>query len=328
MKIQKQIAATLLLLLALLLCIPALAAAAGSIEAGREVRLTISYQDGKTPLSGAAFDIYRVAAVDTSGELTPVAPFDNFNVDIRGKNNIAWKALASTLEGYVLRDGISPTDSGETNLQGQLYFPNQAGRLEQGLYLVLGHRHTQDGRIYDATPFMVMLPTQDTQSNEWLYELIVNPKHDSRPEPGTGTCTLKALKVWDDKGYEKNRPGEVIVRLLRDGQVYDTVVLNAANNWRYIWENLDDRSTWTLVEEKVDGYTVSITREGVTFVVTNTYVPETPNTPPPTEPGKPDQPSLPQTGQLWWPVPLLLVGGLLLVVIGLIRRRGIADEQK
>ena len=79
---------------------------------------------------------------------------------------------------------------------------------------------------------------------------------------------------------------------------------------------------------KVDGYTVSITREGVTFVVTNTYVPETPNTPPPTEPGKPDQPSLPQTGQLWWPVPLLLVGGLLLVVIGLIRRRGIADEQK
>ena len=105
-------------------------------------------------------------------------------------------------------------------------------------------------------------------------------------------------------------------------------MLNAANNWRYIWENLDDRSTWTLVEEKVDGYTVSITREGVTFVVTNTYVPETPNTPPPTEPGKPDQPSLPQTGQLWWPVPLLLVGGLLLVVIGLIRRRGIADEQK
>lgn len=35
----------------------------------------------------------------------------------------------------------------------------------------------------------------------------------------------------------------------------------------------------------------------------------------------PGVPILPQTGQLWWPVPLLLAGGLLLVVLGLSRRR-------
>ena len=31
---------------------------------------------------------------------------------------------------------------------------------------------------------------------------------------------------------------------------------------------------------------------------------------------------LPQTGQLWWPVPMLIFAGLLCIVVGLIRRRG------
>jgi len=30
---------------------------------------------------------------------------------------------------------------------------------------------------------------------------------------------------------------------------------------------------------------------------------------------------LPQTGQLWWPVPVLLLAGLVLVVVGLARRK-------
>lgn len=38
----------------------------------------------------------------------------------------------------------------------------------------------------------------------------------------------------------------------------------------------------------------------------------------------PDVPlgDLPQTGQLWWPVPFLAGGGLFLMLVGLIRRRG------
>ena len=39
------------------------------------------------------------------------------------------------------------------------------------------------------------------------------------------------------------------------------------------------------------------------------------------------KPPLIQTGQLWWPVPVLLAGGLLLIVLGLIRRRSIGNEK-
>lgn len=46
---------------------------------------------------------------------------------------------------------------------------------------------------------------------------------------------------------------------------------------------------------------------------------------------RPSEPSkLPQTGMLWWPVPALVCGGLLLIVAGLVvrRRQGDGHEKK
>lgn len=333
MKMKKRITALVLSVMAVLPLMPARGLAAGSIDTGHEVKLTISYQDGNTALSGAAFDIFRVAAVDANGGLTPAAPFDQFHVDIRGKNDAAWKTLASTLEGYVLRDDIAPADSGKTDKQGLLTFPDQIKRLEPGLYLVLGRRHTQGGRIYDAAPFMVLLPAQDREANDWLYDVTVNPKHDSRPEPDDDTITRRVLKIWEDEGHEKERPREVIVQLLRDGKVYDTVTLNADNNWRRTWKDLDDRYTWTVAEKALEDYNVTVTREGVTFVVTNTYSGDgsghssSTDSAPSSGPGTTAEFRLPQTGLLWWPVPVLLTGGLLLIVLGLLRRRRDGNEE-
>lgn len=321
-------------LLLVFLMLPVTAYAAGSIDPNQEVKLTVSYRDGSTPLSGAEFSIYLVATVDEYGELTATDTFKQFNVDIRGKNDDAWKALASTLEGYVLRDAVAPTDSGRTDKDGYLYFPTGGQKLPQGLYLVLGQRYSQSGYRYDATPFMVMLPTQDTVKNQWDYDVIVSPKFDKSEIPDRpSTVTRKVLKVWEDNGYTQQRPKEIVVQLLRDGKVYDTVTLNAENDWRYSWSGLNDNYRWTVVEKECDGYTVKISREGVTFVVTNTYIPETPPptkpsepTEPPTPTTPPDKPNLPQTGQLWWPVPMLLFAGLMFVVVGLIRRRRTDDE--
>ena len=194
----------------------------------------------------------------------------------------------------------------------------------------------QNKEDYDPAPFMVMLPGLDKENNIWVYDVTVNAKFDSSQipdNPDDNTIDRKVLKVWADDGHEKDRPKEAIVQLLRDGKVYDTVTLNAANNWRYTWTALNDRYTWTIVEKELEGYTVEVTREGITFVVTNTYNEEIPDEPTPTAPTTPDKPTtptkptLPQTGQLWWPVPVLIAAGLLFVVIGLVRRRGAVDEE-
>ena len=42
---------------------------------------------------------------------------------------------------------------------------------------------------------------------------------------------------------------------------------------------------------------------------------------PPGTPGKPGKPSLPKTGQLWWPVPLLALSGILFFALGRVKSR-------
>ncbi len=360
MKICKK--AVLLLLAALLLvCTVMPAFAAEDINPNHSIRLTLHYFDvDNTPIVGAKFSIYQAATVDKTGKLTVTKEFAGYNVNIPYYNdNEAWKSLATTLEGFVLRDKLSPTDTQTTNEQGQAVFPsNDNKKLMPGLYLVLGTRYIKGEVEYETLPFMITMPMQDESDDEWNYDVSLVPKYESRSEFESAKVDCKVLKVWDDKGNEASRPKGVVVQLLRDGEIYDTVTLNAANNWRYKWSNLDAIYQWRVVEKELDDYTVSISREGVTFVITNTCTKEIPSNPSspssptnpnepsnptnpvspsspsnpsepnnPTGPGTPNDPTLPQTGQLWWPVPMLAAGGLLMIIIGLMCVKGRKDEE-
>lgn len=363
----------LLCLLAVLLCLsPLQVGAAEVIDLQRDVSLTLTCEQEGTVLSGESFRLYLIATVDAYGELTATEECQalHVDVDIRGKNDEAWRDLAATLENYA--SSLTPADSGKTDSTGTLRFPTGEGKLSQGLYLVMSDRHTQGGYYYDTTAFLVLLPALDSEKNQWSYDVTAAPKHDSTSIPDDddtpSTVKRKVLKVWADEGREGQRPAGIVVHLLRDGKVYDSVILNEKNNWRYEWKSLSGSSRWTLTEDVPTGYTVNIDREGVTFVVTNTINPTTPtptptptpspgstpapspsgtptpsDTPAPTSSGTPvssdsptptpsgtsDQPggqsdaaTLPQTGQLWWPVPILLCVGLFCVTFGLLRRRG------
>ena len=320
---------TLALLAAVLCLLTSVAQAAGSIDLTRKPTLTLTYRDGKTALSGAKFSIYRVADADETGELTVRSEFDEFDLDIRGKNDRRWREMAQTLESYVLRRELTPADSRKTDKTGMLTFPTQGKTLAAGLYLVIGERHTQGGNDYDAEPFFVLLPTQDLENNEWVYDVSANVKFGKTPVPDDGdTVKRKVLKVWDDDGAEDSRPQEITVELLRNGKVYDTVKLSERNNWRYTWLDLDADARWSVTEKTVSGYTVSITREGITFVVTNTKKPDrtdTPDTPVkpsnPSKPSSPAKPTLPQTGAVWWHVEALALSGLVFLILGALDRK-------
>ena len=326
MKRYKRFGALLLGLLAvLLLPVNAFAADAGSADG--DVSLTVSFQDNGTPLIGAGFSIYLVAEADEDGELTVTEPFRPYRVELPKESDEEWRALASTLENYILRDKITPAAAGQTGSSGEVSFPGEDSPLTPGLYLVLGERHVQNGIRYDATPFLVMLPGRDENGGK-VPDVTANAKFISSEVPvEPETVTRKVLKVWEDEGYEQQRPKEVVVQLLRDGEVYDTVTLNAENDWRYSWTGLDADSRWMLTEKEMDDYVTVIVREGVTFVVTNTCTEEITDEPPPKTPVTPEKPSLPQTGQLWSPIPVLILNGLLLIVAGLLRRRGAANEK-
>ena len=98
---------------------------------------------------------------------------------------------------------------------------------------------------------------------------------------------------------------------MQDGKSYETVTLNQENNWKYTWEDLEAGHEWKAVEQTVpSGYTMTSTQEGKTFIITNTY--KKPGTTVPTGGGS----KLPQTGQLWWPVLVLLLAGIICIIVG------------
>ena len=309
---------------------------AGTINVEKDSKLTILYQDNGKPLTGAGFDLYLVAYVDADGKRTPTAAFKDYKVNLKSTDQKVWKDLATTLEGLIALDSaVKPLKSGKTDADGRLVFGKDEP-LKPGLYLVTGQRHKQTGRIYTAQPFMVQLPGLD-ENGLWLYDITAAAKHESRPDGGGGggggstDTSRKVLKVWNDEGNEKKRPQSITVHLLRDGELYDTVTLQASNNWRYEWPKLSNKYHWTVAEKDAGSYYTSVSLEGITYVVTNTYEeefeePPTPGSPPPdeefTEPGVPLAEKLPQTGQLWWPVLILIASGMLLVIAGLVLRRG------
>lgn len=334
-----RVGALLVCLAALCALLQASASARGLIDTGETASLTIRYD-----WEGVSFRLYRVAEVSPYGEYTLTGDFKDYPVSLEQSSQAGWRALAATLEAYAVWDSLTPLDQGTTDSRGRLTF----APLAAGLYLVTGERHSDGSYSYTPEPFLVSLPGLDGE-DEWLWNVTASPKYDRDPEPDDGTIRRKVLKVWNDGGDRSERPSEIVVQLLRDGVVWDVVRLSERNNWSCEWRDLAPGHVWLVVELEVpEGYTVTIDREGITFVITNTRTPEVPDTPPPegpgpdgpdeptlpdqpgtpVTPGQPSKPILPQTGMLWWPAPLLACAGMGLVLAGwLLRRRGEKDEK-
>ena len=256
--------------LAVLVVFSATAYAAGPIDLDREVSLEIVHlYDGK-PIQGADFSIYKVADVDPNayGGFIVDKAFDRYPVQFDDMDQDAWNALASTLKGYVLRDGLTPFDTGTTGTDGKLRFPNQATGMKPGLYLVLGEPTVDAGYVYSSLPYLVALPGFSETDNDWLYDVVSRSKC-SRTED---LLDLTVLKKWDDKGFELVRPDSVTVQLLCDGKVQDTVVLNPSNNWTYTWTKLESRFDWTVVEQDIKNYQVIVEVSGDIVTITNKFV--------------------------------------------------------
>ena len=323
--LHRRCGAALLAFLLVMACFTVSVMAREDIDLDRSSSISVHFGSGSRDFSGVAFSLYRVASVSESGEYTLTGDFRRYNVSLEGLDSSDWRALAQTLDAYAARDELEPLREGETDSDGEVYF---AG-LRPGLYLVTGEQYSSGGTVYTPEPMLVSLPGE-ADNGGWDYSVNVSCKYDYETTPEKLT-QIRVQKVWEDNGNESARPRYIYVQLLENGRVVDTVALSEDNDWEYTWEDLSASSKWQVVEDDVpDGYTVTVEREGRVFVITNTKPddePEPSESPAPSKP--PDEPEkLPQTGQLWWPVPLLICAGLILVAVGLIirRRRGGSDE--
>lgn len=339
-------------LLALAVCFSIMAvpaAAYARVDTNAEPTLELHYydEDRDVALTGMELRLYKVAEMSDAVHFTVTEDFQEASVfqeegfSLEELDREKWGALCTTLSAFVAADranatdsdpAIQPTASGAVGETGTLKFEE----LDVGLYLLVGDRKSFGHYTYTPTAFLTTLPMLDTQKDEWVYDVVASNKFsriyhgDSTPTPSY--ISKNVMKVWkDDDNAAGDRPQEVTVQLLCNGEVYDTVTLNGGNGWKNSWINLDSTAQWQLVEQNVpEDYTVMVEPNGNTFVVTNTYNTEIPDDPVPRDPGKdndgdtedifdeeiPLAPALPQTGVLWWPVQVLAGVGLFLFVLG------------
>lgn len=235
------------------------------------------------PVSNMQVSLYRVA--DENYNL--VDSFSHYSIDL--KQDV--QGAANALENRILMDGIE-ADACVTS--DSLSTANFTG-LTTGIYLVVGKEVFQDGVFYMPQVSLVSLSG----------DLSVDLKYETSDNPSR----IHVLKVWK-RDSKKSRPKSIEVCLLRsDGIVVDRVVLNSDNQWSTTWDNLSTLYTYRVMETSVpSGYKESCTREKDTIILTNTgnYTDKV---------DKKDE-ELPNSGQLWWPVPVLLFVGLVLFGLG------------
>lgn len=178
-----------------------------------------------------------------------------------------------------------------------------------------------------------------------------DPGDDSGDDPRPSYTSLTVNKEWilDDGG---EAPVSVTVELLRNNRVYKEVTLDEDNDWSHTWTGLDGRYNWKVQEADVpDGFTAEVSHHGTIWTITNDDIPEDPETPPeepdepdepdtpedpvtpdepdvpdtpdtPDEPNTPNEPTLPQTGQNWRLVWILAITGAVLVLVGILGKKG------
>ncbi len=309
--------------------------------------------DNIIPITGVQVKIYKVASISETGQFTLFNTYSRLNnfpvTDINRINDQdTWKKVASVIGGFIYQNHIWPSATLTTDNEGSVHFTG----IDLGLYYVDPVTKEANDCLYSFDPFMISVPGLD-ENDEWVNPVDavvakVKCKITSLPKD----VSYEVLKTWNDAGYEANRPSSITVTLYCDGVEYKTVTLSAANNWRYSWTYMEGHS-WTVSERVTGRYTVSLTSGGNTFRITNTYnppdnPPETPDTPyTPETPQTPESPvdsvlgavrsavpevlgavrdrlpqvlgarRLPQTGQLWWPLPVLVIAGILLITKGI-----------
>lgn len=269
------------------------------------------------PHGACTFDLYRLADFSEADGFVPAAPFDRY-IDtiplltgVAGLTTEEARLLATTMEAVVLRDSLTPDYTAAANDDGELVLTD----LPQGMYLVLGASTTDGEYRYTPSPILVSVPTRDIH-DAWQYYVIVEHNKVVKEPLGQPTTHREVIKIWQDDGSEARRPAAITVQLLQDGAVYDTVELSADNNWMHRWTELPAAHTYTAVEVGVpEPYTMSVERDRTAIYITNSY-----NGPPP-----PPPPDLPQTGQLWWPVPLMAALGVCSLLLSACYRR--RDEE-
>lgn len=306
-------------------------------------------------LVGMHWDIYAVGGRVGADKLELRGDFADFPVSLADTTAMGLSAAAQTLENFAVLNHITPLDSQEADQSGTLSFDSldQGLYLVAGEMLRQGDIYyiptpflveiPVDGSVVDFSAHPKYLSVDATKES-WEYSVKkIWANTDAQPEEHSDFVMVQIYRngvlvntvelnesndwsyAWTAKEFYDWRVLEIKVSekyyvVYRSNET-QYVIVNTYNN-DYQNEvthttNVVEQTTTTATTVS-DQFETSLTSEGTgvqTSVGTQTVPSET--TVSTTVQISEDNEKLPQTGQLWWPVPILGTSGLLLIAIGL-----------
>lgn len=101
-----------------------------------------------------------------------------------------------------------------------------------------------------------------------------SPLPTEQPEPETSPTpapllTLSVEKIWLDRDASQ-RSEQATIGIYRDGELWQTLILNEENGWQQSIQVPDRGESWSVKESPIpDGYSSEVRRDGNHFTVTN-----------------------------------------------------------
>ncbi len=296
-------------------------------SAADDKTITLICRQDDTVLSGMEWSLYRVGVRDGSA-VQFVPALSGYSIDLGDLSAETVDAAAKTIEGYIIAAGVAPLAQGSTDPSGELAF----GGLDNGLYLAAGKNLQVGDTCYVPSTLLIEVRNADASLDYNAY-----PKFYYTDVSGQEKrYTVK--KVWiDNDNQDQKRPVDLTIDLYKDAVLSDTVILNADNGWEYTWNARDDGAEWRVVERDVPAeYTVVIDYNSSQFLIKNSYNPPETTTAVSTTVTTATTPAattttttkLVQTGQLWWPVLPLSLGGVILIGAGISMRAGKKKDEE
>ena len=285
---------------------PLFVQAAVPLDPTADASLTLHYQKDGQAFEGLSISIYRVAEAFPEGTFELIEPFSSYPVNIHDITvQEQWKNTALTLSAYIVANQLMPYREAATNDAGIAVFEH----LETGLYLVSEVIADNNSGTYIFNQFMVYLPTPQPDGS-FDYAVEAKPKCvDYVPK-----TEYRVTKLWQDAGRQTDRPEEITIDIYKDGELWETQILNAGNNWSYVWYVSDEeQSHWTVVERATpDAYTVTVQRSGSSFSIVNTHKSII---------DIPDPPKTGDSSDITLHIMLMCISGIMLIILGIYGRR-------
>lgn len=218
-----------------------------------------------------------------------VGDFAKYNVKLGdATDSEALGKLSDTLSAYVTNDNIKADYSGTTGASGKASFTVS----QEGIYLITATPVDVGDFRYTPKPSLVRIPYVSA-SGERVTQVTVELKYERR-NIGTGSVSTSATTSETSVSSVSTEISSTTTE-----SVTSSVVTSSAYN------NTTTTSKTTVTTSEPTTTTV---KTSATTTVT--------------------EPELPQTGQLWWPVPVMFIAGVLILLVGIIVCYTTGDEKK